>query len=60
MGQFTSVMSSSQYIHNIYKNTKPCYACCFFPPAFKMHTNYYSKIEFACAYVKVNHTVRKE
>lgn len=35
MGLFTSVISSLQYMHNIYDNTKSCYACCFFlfPPS---------------------------
>lgn len=29
MGVFTSLISSLQYMHNIYDSTKPCYACCF-------------------------------
>lgn len=35
MALFTSVISSLQYMRNIYDNTKLCYACCFFFPPSK-------------------------
>jgi len=60
MDLFTPVISCLQYMHNIY-NSKSCYAChFFFFPLLKMHTNYCSKIEFACAYIEVNHAVSNE
>lgn len=55
---YTSVISSLQYMHNIYMTIPNLAMHAASPP--KTHANYYHKIEFARAYVKVNHAVSKE